>query len=104
MMDKEKAAMVKGLVTGTLIGGIIGAAIALLYAPKSGRELRTDIRQKTNKLLTDAEVAIEKAKAKVASTVHDAMDRIVTEETRLKEAVKAGVQAYNEERKNEAES
>jgi len=58
MMNAEKTAMVKGLVTGTLIGGIIGAAIALLYAPKSGRELRTDLREKTNKLLTDAENAI----------------------------------------------
>lgn len=98
MTDNEKTAMVKGLVTGTLIGGIVGAAIALLYAPKSGRELRGDIREKTNKLLTDAETAIERAKAKVATAVEEAKQRVVAEEERLKDAVKAGVDAYKEER------
>lgn len=101
MTHDEKNAMIKGIAAGTLIGGLIGAAIALLHAPKSGRELRTDIRLKTNRLLSDAEAAIEKAKAKVASTVQEAKDRMVAEETRLKEAVKAGVEAYKEERKNE---
>lgn len=98
MTDNEKTAMVKGLVTGTLVGGIIGAAIALLYAPKSGRELRSNLREKTNKLLTDAETAIERAKAKVATAVEETKQRIVAEEERLKDAVKAGVDAYNEER------
>ncbi len=98
MTDNEKTAMVKGLVTGTLVGGIIGAAIALLYAPKSGRELRSNLREKTNKLLTDAETAIERAKAKVATAVEETKQRIVAEEERLKDAVKAGVDAYKEER------
>lgn len=98
MMDSEKTAMVKGLVTGTLIGGIIGAAIALLYAPKSGRELRSDLKERTNKLLTEAESAIERTKSKVAAAVEGTKQRIVTEEERLKDAVKAGVDAYKEER------
>ena len=33
----------KDFVLGALVGGIIGAAAALLLAPKSGRELRQDI-------------------------------------------------------------
>ncbi|MER3524455.1 MAG: hypothetical protein C4326_10410 [Ignavibacteria bacterium] len=90
--------MIKGLVTGTLIGGIIGATIALLYAPKSGRELRTDIKQKTSKLLNDAERAIEHAKEKVSTTVRETKERIAHEEARIKDAVKAGVEAYREER------
>jgi len=37
---KDNAAKIGGAI---LIGGLIGAAIALLYAPKSGRETRKDI-------------------------------------------------------------
>ncbi|WP_409289864.1 YtxH domain-containing protein [Peribacillus sp. SCS-37] len=40
---------------GTLIGGIIGAATALFMAPKSGRELRTDLNTQTTKVLDKTE-------------------------------------------------
>jgi gas vesicle protein len=33
----------KDFLLGTMIGGLVGAATALLLAPKSGRELRSDI-------------------------------------------------------------
>ncbi|MGD6816903.1 YtxH domain-containing protein [Metabacillus sp. 84] len=51
----------KDFIIGSLIGGIIGASAALLLAPKSGKDLRTDIgsqanmvAEKTNKIKTDA--------------------------------------------------
>ncbi|CAH0117659.1 MULTISPECIES: YtxH domain-containing protein [unclassified Paenibacillus] len=40
MNDKGKTFMV-----GALIGGIVGSVTALLFAPKSGRELRKDIKE-----------------------------------------------------------
>ncbi|TFB25073.1 YtxH domain-containing protein [Filobacillus milosensis] len=33
----------KDFLIGSLIGGIMGASVALLFAPKSGREMREDI-------------------------------------------------------------
>ncbi|QDP40898.1 YtxH domain-containing protein [Radiobacillus deserti] len=33
----------KDFLIGSLIGGIVGASVALLFAPKSGKELREDI-------------------------------------------------------------
>ncbi|RKP45832.1 YtxH domain-containing protein [Cohnella endophytica] len=51
----------KGTLKGALIGGVVGATAALLLAPKSGRELRGDIKdryssahERTKQLLTDA--------------------------------------------------
>jgi len=38
----------KGFLIGTLVGGAVGAAVALLTAPKSGRELRGDIQDKSS--------------------------------------------------------
>ncbi|KAB8138334.1 YtxH domain-containing protein [Gracilibacillus oryzae] len=33
----------KDFLIGSLIGGIVGASLALIFAPKSGKELRSDI-------------------------------------------------------------
>ena len=35
---------------GFLLGGLIGSVIALLYAPKSGKETREEISQKAEEL------------------------------------------------------
>ena len=43
-MNKDK---VIGLSIGILSGAVIGAAIALLFAPKSGKETRKLIKDKT---------------------------------------------------------
>ena len=47
--------MLKGLMIGVLAGGAVGALVALLYAPKSGRELRADIKEKADGLMEGAE-------------------------------------------------
>ena len=44
----------KGLVAGTIIGGLAGAVTALLLAPKSGKELRKDIAEKSQDLYDKA--------------------------------------------------
>ena len=46
----------KDFLIGTLIGGIVGASAALLLAPKSGKELRSDISEQ-------AQIAKEKTTA-----------------------------------------
>ncbi len=138
-MSKESN-LSKGLLIGFLTGGIVGAAIALLYAPKSGKELRKDIKNKTDELLEDTEkyfdVAKEKAtavfnegkkkseqliadakvkaeaiikdadkifhdaKSKTSDAIAHGKDTIVSEGSRIKEAFKAGVDAYKESKSN----
>jgi gas vesicle protein len=43
-MDKDKAI---GLSIGILAGAVVGAAVALLFAPQSGKETRKMIKDKT---------------------------------------------------------
>jgi gas vesicle protein len=38
---------------GTLIGGVIGAALALLFAPSAGEELRVQINDRAQGLVAD---------------------------------------------------
>ena len=136
-MDDDNK-MAKGLMLGLLAGGAIGATIALLYAPKSGRELRADIKHKTDEFIDDtseymqiarekaetlinegkrkSELLIQDAKRKAgtliddansllneakgkASTAYDgAKGKISDESERIKDALKAGVDAYKEEK------
>lgn len=115
----------RGLLVGLLTGGALGAAIALLFAPKSGKELRADIKEKAGTALDEAErfydVAKEKAintinegKKKSEQIIHDAKSKseVILSEAqkilndakgaaskegeRLKDAVKAGIDTYKE--------
>ena len=39
---------------GFLIGSFLGALAGILFAPKSGKELRSDIKEKGSEVLKDA--------------------------------------------------
>jgi gas vesicle protein len=70
-----------------LIGGLVGAGIALLLAPKSGKELRKDIADIT-----------ARTREKVAETVDRGRDLYKEGTSAVKSAVEAGKVAYVEER------
>jgi len=121
-MSEEKG-YIKGLLLGILAGGVTGGLIALLYAPKSGTDLRRDIANKKNELIGDAEEYMERAKYKTSRLFNDEkklagefvedVKRKTGEisqsagnlynsgkETvsKIKGAFKSGVDAYNDER------
>jgi gas vesicle protein len=50
------------LLTAALIGGIVGAALGLLLAPKPGTELRSDIKDKAGAAAERAQGIGERAK------------------------------------------
>lgn len=50
------------LIRGMAIGGIIGVAVGILFAPKSGKETRQDLALKTEDLLAKAKVEYDKAR------------------------------------------
>lgn len=113
---------VKGIMIGFLAGGAIGGLTALLLAPKSGRELRKDISKRSKKLIEDgeeylgtakikaseiisdgrkkAEDMIREAKSKASSIITQGKDFVSDETIRIKDAVKAGVDSFNDERKH----
>lgn len=64
--------MTKGLLIGLLAGGAIGAGIALLYAPKTGRKLRMEIRNKAGELIDQGEEYISSVGDRASEMVKDA--------------------------------
>ena len=71
----ENNGTARGFVLGLLAGGAIGAVLALLYAPKSGRELRSDLKASTDELMSEAEVALEKARKRLPEIASEARKR-----------------------------
>ena len=121
--EKRKKSFLSGLIAGGFIGGLAG----LLFAPKSGRELRSDISDKGNEIINDTTDLLENAKSKAAGILtdikhkagnlidagiskagditHDAeelynsgKEKIEEEIIMVKDAVKSGAEAYTNEK------
>ncbi len=64
-----------GLLAGLLMGGAFGVAAGLLFAPKAGKELRAEMREKGFKLYGDAEELVSETETKAKSILEEAKHR-----------------------------
>ena len=69
MSGKEKAYCIS---MGILIGAVVGAAVGLLFAPKSGRETRAMIRDKALETKDKAAEILDEARERAKKIVGDA--------------------------------
>ena len=65
---------VQSFLTGALIGGAIGAAVALLYAPKKGRKLRGDISDTFDDLSSRLSGLLRHAKESGEDLINDGIE------------------------------
>jgi gas vesicle protein len=70
-MTNEEKGMSKGLIVGVFAGAAVGAIITLLYAPKSGKKLRLEIKTRAQDLTEDAESYLLNAKRKAFQLFND---------------------------------
>lgn len=61
----------EGFIIGALIGAATAAVASLLFAPKSGKDLRKDIKEGTNKTLENADGYFDTAKKRGTEIVED---------------------------------
>jgi len=59
-----------------LVGGLVGAAVALLYAPKSGRETRKDIAKTARKIKKETVHLVEDAVDSINDFAGDMRDKV----------------------------
>lgn len=64
--SREDTIDMKDFVIGALVGGIVGAAVGLLLAPKTGKDLRSDVAQQAVNIKQKSLVLSSTAKEKTA--------------------------------------
>jgi gas vesicle protein len=93
----------KGICTGTVLvsfaaGAAIGAGLALLYAPKSGSEMRETIADFAEDAVDKIKEYTKEAQDKIKSAIEDGKDTIIEKKTILTSAIEAGREAMNKEK------
>jgi len=86
-MSENNSTPVGGVLAAFTIGALVGAGIALLYAPRSGEETRKLLAAKTQELKGKARDGLENARG----FLHD-------KKAEISAAVEAGKEAMAEER------
>ena len=88
-----------------LVGGLAGAAIALLYAPRSGRETREMLSEKLGEATDRGRDLKDQVMARSRELMDEAgdyvgrqRDTLDSRRERLAAAIEAGRQAYREEK------
>jgi gas vesicle protein len=92
-MSDESTNQVGGIVAAFAVGALVGARIALLYAPQSGRETRELLARKTREL-----------KEKAGDKLDETKEMFRAKKAEIVAAVEAGKEAIREERAKQSKA
>lgn len=83
---------------GVVIGGLLGAALGILCAPKSGKETRRQICKSSEEVFKKAKEQYEEVVKMIEKLAETEKEMIVDQKGRLKNALNAGIEAYRHEK------
>ncbi len=101
MTEERKDFNAGSMLLSFFLGGLVGAGIALLVAPKPGEETRRMIKDIADDAKKKAEDYIEQAKGKAASAVEKGKEFIEKEKNVIESAIEAGKEAFGQEKEKE---
>jgi gas vesicle protein len=103
-MSEDRDGNASSVILAFLLGGLTGAALAVLYTPRSGQETRDLLQEKFREGENRARALRERAVARGREVMDHATDyverqreTVEQQKERLAAAVDAGRQAYREE-------
>lgn len=95
----DKCEVSAGTVLVSFIAGTaIGAGLALLYAPKNGREMREQIMDLTEDAVDKIKEYAKEAQEKIKTAVEDSKETLAEKKSVLASAIEAGREAMQRER------
>ncbi len=93
-----KSMVRKEPVAALFLGGLVGAGVALMLAPRSGKELRLKIGEYAGDVSDRAQGYISKGKGKVVSLTEKGKDYVKRRKSMITAGISAGKEAYVKER------
>jgi gas vesicle protein len=104
-MTDDRGSNASSVILSFLLGGLAGAALATLFAPRSGREMREMIGDRLRESADKGREFKEKVSGRsremvdeAAEYVKHAKQDVERHKDRLSSAIEAGRQAYREEK------
>lgn len=97
-MSEEQGVSAGTVLVSFVAGAAIGAGLALLYTPKSGREMRENIADLTDDAVDKIKEYAKEAQEKIKTAIEDGKDTIVEKKSILASAIEAGREAMQKER------
>jgi gas vesicle protein len=98
MGNEERGRNTGSMILAFFVGGLVGAGVALLLAPQSGKETRQKIKGLADDAMEKAAKYAEEMKSKVTSDVEKGKELIEEKKSLIKTAVEAGKEAYAKEK------
>lgn len=102
-MSENRGSTMLEVTLAFFVGGLIGAGIALLYAPAAGVETRKKVRETTDKIRGRMREGYEAAIEKAEEEAGVAKEFIGEKVNEVKAAYSAGKDAYQKEKEKYAQ-
>jgi gas vesicle protein len=77
-----------------LLGGIIGAALGILYAPKSGRETRYNLKKMGEEFADTVSDLSDEVKDAGRKVYAEGKEKVISGKDKISEAFEAGKKAF----------
>ena len=88
------------IILAFILGGLVGAALGVIYAPSTGKETRQKLKDMGEDLTDKLENIGDDIKSKTRQVVAESKDSIVSNKERLEEAFEAGKRAFERKQQN----
>ena len=97
-MSEEKGICAGTVLVSLIAGAAVGAGLALLYAPKSGQEMRETIADFAEDAVEKIKEYTKEAQEKIKTAIEDGKETIIEKKSILASAIGAGREAMNKEK------
>jgi gas vesicle protein len=104
MADENKGISASTVFLSFLAGAAVGGGLALLVAPKTGKELREKIAELTDDAVSKIKDYASEAQSKITATIEDGKELIKEKKTIISSAIEAGKEAMEREKEKHKEA
>lgn len=103
MSNHEKCTSLAAVVVSFMAGAAIGSGLALLFAPKTGREVREQIKDVTEDAVGKIKEYARDAQDKIKTAYESGKEVVMEKKSIINSAIEAGKEAIDKEKERLSE-